>query len=108
MPTTTRRPYAGTIDAQRSGRRLTLAIRGRFDFSVHQDFRNKAADLAGLGEVTIDLRETSYLDSSALGMLLLLHDACTAVNITPAIVGCNKAVRQVLEVASFQQLFSIT
>lgn len=103
-----RKTSAGAVQASRNGRTLTVSIVGRFDFGLHQEFRRTVSDLAGLTEVVINLRETVYLDSSALGMLLLLHDACSAAHITTSIVDCTPPVRQVLDVASFHQLFSIS
>ena len=65
-----------TVTSERSpdGRQVTLLVEGRFDFASHQAFRaayqNHPADL----DYVVDLRGTHYLDSSALGMLLLLRD----------------------------------
>ena len=52
---------------------LTISVNGRFDFSAHQDFRN-AYERGGLTprQYVVDLQDTDYIDSSALGMLLLL------------------------------------
>ena len=56
------------------GRELTITIQGRFDFSAHQEFRAAYEKLASKPEAyVIDLGEATYLDSSALGMLLLLR-----------------------------------
>jgi len=50
---------------------LTISVNGRFDFSAHQDFRN-AYERGGLTprQYVVDLQDTDYIDSSALGMLL--------------------------------------
>lgn len=64
------------------GKKLTIVIKGRFDFSSHQLFRDayerfyKAPDT-----YIVDLKDTTYLDSSALGMLLLLRDHAGATNL---------------------------
>ena len=50
---------------------LTVQIKGKFDFNLVQSFRQAYADLNdNIDKVVIDLRETDYMDSSALGMLL--------------------------------------
>ena len=56
------------------GQGLTIAVSGRFDFSAHKDFRRSYEDCEkDLKQFTVDLKEATYLDSSALGMLLLLR-----------------------------------
>ena len=51
----------------------------------------------------VDLSRTSYLDSSALGMLLLLRERCADVRVENA----SDDVRKVLEIANFQRLFEL-
>ncbi|MAD45732.1 MAG: anti-anti-sigma factor [Oceanospirillaceae bacterium] len=90
------------------GRELTIKVDGRFDFSAHQDFRdayeNTAADVKSF---VVDLGKTSYLDSSALGMLLLLRDFAGGDNANVQIVNCNQDVRKILTISNFEQLFQI-
>jgi anti-anti-sigma factor len=65
------------------GGAATIALSGRFDFSAHQAFREACAaalDAAQIGELKVDLAGVDYLDSSALGMLLLLREKAQAVN----------------------------
>ena len=55
------------------GKELTITVKGRFDFSAHQDFRNAYESAPHpMNAYIVDLRDATYLDSSALGMLLLL------------------------------------
>ena len=54
---------------------LVINVAGRFDFSAHLDFRNAYEDLERRPQsYAVDLADATYLDSSALGMLLLLRD----------------------------------
>ena len=66
-----------TITSQPSadGQELTIAISGRFDFNAHQAFRDayQRQDVSPQRYV-VNLQGTTYMDSSALGMLLLLRD----------------------------------
>ena len=87
-----------------------IRIEGRFDFAAHRDFREavKAAianDKAQ--EIQIDLAAADYLDSSALGMLLLSLENAKAAGKALALVRPAGAVKQVLEIANFQRLFEI-
>jgi anti-anti-sigma factor len=57
--------------------------------------------------VTINMAGVDYLDSSALGMLLMLRDKAAAANKTLKLSNVRGAVKQVLEIANFGKLFSI-
>lgn len=89
-------------------RELVITIKGRFDFSAHQAFRDTYESLtAEPVRYRVDLRDTSYLDSSALGMLLLLRDHAGGDHAEVNIINCNPDVRKILAIANFEQLFAI-
>lgn len=91
-----------------SGSELIISIKGRFDFSSHQEFRNAYESANGpLESYQIDMSETTYLDSSALGMLLLLRDYAGGDNARISIFNCNNDVRKILTISNFEQLFII-
>ena len=88
-----------------------IRLQGRFDFSAHRDFREateRALTSADCRGVSVDLGEVDYLDSSALGMLLMLRDKAQAVGRTVSLDRCRGAVRQVLDIANFGKLFTIS
>lgn len=90
------------------GASVVIRIPRRFDFSVHKDFRDAYRDTAGTGiSYRIDLSETEYMDSSALGMLLLLREHAGGDDADITLVQPSEAVRKVLEIANFDRLFSI-
>ena len=91
-----------------NGSELMIQVEGRFDFSAHQEFRDayEKAD-AGLNQYVIDMRNATYLDSSALGMLLLLRDHAGGDNANVRILNCNADVRKILTISNFEQLFTI-
>src|SRR5690606_22303041 len=98
------------IDTRRSddGQTLTIRVQGRFDFSTHQAFRDayEHSD-PSVQAYVIDLSETTYLDSSALGMLQLLRDHAGGYSARIAIEHCNGDVRRILPNSNFEQVFSI-
>ena len=87
---------------------VTLNVSGRFDFSMHNDFR-KAYKGLGLKDVTYDvnLAQTEYLDSSALGMLLLLKEYAELESSKVKISNANDDIREILCIASFDKLFML-
>ncbi|MFT5519866.1 MAG: anti-anti-sigma factor [Enterobacterales bacterium] len=88
---------------------LTIKIQGRFDFSVHQDFKNAYEDSDNKSnEFEVNLAGTTYLDSSALGMLLLLRDYAGGDTSEVSITNCSVDIKKILTISNFEQLFTIT
>lgn len=88
---------------------LEIQVDGRFDFSLHRTFRDaydKVNDLTKT-QVVIDLTRTQYLDSSALGMLLVLRERCGGDRANIVLRGAHAGIQQVLSVSRFQHLFKI-
>lgn len=90
--------------------RSVIRLLGRFDFNSHREFReavDKALGSEDTSEVAVDLGSVEYLDSSALGMLLMLRDKAQGAGKTVSLTNCRGAVRQVLDIANFGKLFTI-
>ncbi|MDH1261739.1 MULTISPECIES: STAS domain-containing protein [unclassified Pseudomonas] len=97
-----------TSQPSNDGQELTIVIQGRFDFGAHQEFRD-AYERVSLTpkRYVVDLKGTTYLDSSALGMLLLLRDHAGGDNAQIRLLNCNSDVRKILAISNFEQLFQI-
>lgn len=97
-----------TTKRSNDGETLTIRIDGRFDFSSHQAFREAYENSDKLPQqYVVDMSETTYLDSSALGMLLLLRDYAGGDQADVCIASCNADVRRILTISNFEQLFDI-
>jgi anti-anti-sigma factor len=94
--------------ASTDGKGITISIDGRFDFGVHKEFRY-AYERAptGVTHYVVDLRATQYMDSSALGMLLLLREHAEKTQANVRIMHCSPEVKKILTIANFHQLFTI-
>ncbi len=91
--------------------RAVIRLEGRFDFNAHREFREaveKAMQPDGVKEIQVDLSKVAYLDSSALGMLLMLRDKAQGKSRSVHLTNCKGSVKQVLEIANFGKLFSIS
>lgn len=89
---------------------VTIRLDGRFDFNTCRDFRGAFEPLvvdAEVALVQVDFSGVDYLDSSALGMLLMLREKLGGVNKRVVLSGVSGNVRQVLDIANFGKLFSI-
>jgi anti-anti-sigma factor len=98
------------ISSEVTNGKATLKLNGRFDFHSHRDFRTAYEEIietAGVREVIINFSNVDYLDSSALGMLLLLREKAEAAGKSVSLTGLQGMVKQVLEIANFGKLFSV-
>lgn len=87
---------------------LTISVSERFDFSMQQDFRNSYKSAGtGLSDVILDLSKADYMDSSALGMLLLLKQHADEKKVSIKIRNPSQAVLKILQMANFDKLFTI-
>ncbi|MEQ9498587.1 MAG: STAS domain-containing protein [Deltaproteobacteria bacterium] len=78
-----------------------ITIHGAFDYSVSGDFRLALKELEGVERCVVDLEATSYVDSSALGMLLVLRDHVERVQIS----NCTGYAKRVFDIAGFEAIF---
>jgi anti-anti-sigma factor len=87
-----------------------IALKGRFDFSAHRTFRDAfkvALDDSAVREIQINLLAVEYIDSSALGTLLMSKDNATGAGKSISLSGVAGVVKQVLDIANFHKLFTI-
>ncbi|WP_268800303.1 STAS domain-containing protein [Pseudomonas huanghezhanensis] len=95
-----------TSELSEDKQQLTINIRGRFDFSAHQDFRNAYQNFEQeKGRYVVDLNGTTYLDSSALGMLLLLRDHAGGERANVRLINASDDVLKTLHISNFTKLF---
>lgn len=93
-----------------SGDRATLKLSGRFDFHSHRDFRSAYEQLLEsntVRDIVVDFADVDYLDSSALGMLLLLREKADGAGKNILLSSLKGTVKQVLDIANFGKLFTI-
>jgi len=89
-------------------KKLVIYINGSFNFDQHSAFRDAYRDIEtdkGMS-VSVDLQHSEYMDSAALGMLLLLdeHFKDQRINIT----NCSSYIKQVLDIVNFEKKFNIS
>jgi len=98
-----------TTQLSSDGTTLTISINGRFDFNLYKEFRD--AYEVGLSKgnikIIINLAQTEYMDSSALGMLLVLKERTGGDNSSVLLKNCNKEIKNILAISNFDKLFTI-
>ena len=94
--------------ASADGKTLTIQIKGKFDFNLVQSFRQAYAEVDGqTDKVIIDLRETDYMDSSALGMLLNMKKTLGESVSSITISNCRPQLKKILQISRFDKIFEI-
>ena len=98
----------GSVMATRTGDRVTIRIAGHFGFPVYRQFRDAYVQNAVDTSYLIDLQGAEYMDSSALGMLLVLREHAGNDPARIEIANCSPEVRKILAIAHFDRLFKIS
>ena len=86
---------------------LIIDVKGKFDFTLLNTFRHSYADVDNVTKVIIDMRDTSSIDSSALGMLLNMKSYLDESDVKIGIKNCNKDVKNIFDITHFHKKFTI-
>jgi len=87
----------------------SIKLTGQFTFSDTHKFKN-ILDLIyenRIKSMTLDFSDVTFIDSSCMGMLLLLRDECMARNTSLNIQSPQGQVEKIFHISKFHQLFSI-
>jgi anti-anti-sigma factor len=96
-----------TITGKTENNKRYIVIQGRFDFNCQREFREIYESEVNNVQFVIDFSAVEYIDSSALGMLLLLRDYAGGEAAKVEFVNCRPEVRNIFEISNFQKLFTI-
>jgi len=86
---------------------VTLDIQGDFTYQLHREFREAYRNEPVGTSYIINLLKTEYMDSAALGMLLLLREHAGGEDANISINGCRDSLRKIFTIARFDELFQI-
>jgi len=88
-------------------RELVISIDGRFDFNMHSDFRSAYRELPTTTRFIIDLGKATFMDSSAMGMLLLLREHAGEKDANICLKNCNTEIRKILAISNLDKMFVV-
>jgi HptB-dependent secretion and biofilm anti anti-sigma factor len=87
---------------------LIISVKGVFDFNMLNEFRRAySGENECVKKMVVDLRDTSAIDSSALGMLLNMNRYLESTGVEVFIENCNEHVRGVFDITHFNKIFTI-
>ena len=98
------------ISTNVAGNIATINMTVRFDFNVQRNFKeayDPHLSNAAVSAIEVSLAGVDYLDSSALGMLLMLRERAKVAGKSLKLCKPRASVAQILEIANFAKLFTI-
>ncbi len=85
-----------------------LHLDGRFDFGARKTFKEAVDRVAEEGSpVVLDLENVAFVDSSALGLLVICHQNLKNKNVSLYLVNPQTYVKQVLDLANIGKMIPI-
>ena len=88
----------------------TIKTDKRFDFSSWSGFYEQVDQALANGTtqtIQLDLSQTQYLDSAALGMLVQTYKKCQSAGKSLKVVNAQGTARETLEIARIDKLISV-
>lgn len=86
---------------------VTISVHGRFDFSAYAEFSACYKWRPKTSRYVIDFKHVSYLDTSALTMMLVLRGHTWNRKQNVVITNCNDDIRAILVNSKFDRLFDL-
>ena len=94
------------IHTEQEGDLVTLILPCSFDVSHYEEFKSICERFkSDENRFEINFSETQYMDSSALGMLLLLREQVKGDKKRVRLINVSGTVLKILEIAQFSKLF---
>jgi HptB-dependent secretion and biofilm anti anti-sigma factor len=92
-----------------NGDTLELSLKGKFTFADNKAFSEVLDDVANNNykHFTINLDGVEFIDSAALGILLLARDKCVKTATNLLLKNPKGQVKQMFDISRFNDLFQI-
>ena len=88
--------------------KVNLTLPSKFDYNYHKEFRESYKSTDGKNSrYIIDMTHTNYIDSSGIGMLLLLRNHAGDEHADITIMGAKNDVKNSLINVNFDSLYTI-
>ena len=90
------------------GDRAQVVLPNRFDYGYHKEFQRQCTEYIAsetIAAIVFDFSRVEYLDSAALGMMMMWQRRAASVNKKMMIKGAKGATAQILAMANMQRIF---
>jgi anti-sigma B factor antagonist len=88
-------------------RETVLVLRGEFDLTGLDVFRDAVAQVSPSHSMVVDLRELTFLDSSGLGALVVLHERARSEGWSLVLSAPQPPVAMVLRISGLSQRLTV-
>ena len=97
-----------TVTTDIENKKMTAAIDGRLDASTSPELESKLKDIpAGITELNLDLKDTEYVSSAGLRIILSLHKRMTKSSGILYISNVNESVKEIFDITGFSDILDI-
>lgn len=97
-----------TVTTDIENKKMTAAIDGRLDTSTSPELESKLKDIpAGITELNLDMKDTEYVSSAGLRIILSLHKRMTKTSGTLYISNVNESVKEIFDITGFSDILDI-
>ena len=87
-----------------------ISLAGKFDYSVQDDFRrviSEALDNKTIKDIQVDLADVTFMDSSAIRLLLQLHMNASLLGKSVTMINCRTTIREIFAIGGFDNILTI-
>lgn len=88
--------------------KTTIMLPNRFDYGYHKEFQQlceESIESEPCKSIVLDFSRVEYLDSAALGMMMMWQKRAMTSNKKMMIKGAKGATAQILEMANMKRMF---
>ncbi len=86
--------------------RIIILLPPEFNYKLQRKFREIYEQSPVDGVFVIDFKQVDFIDSSTIGMLLLLREYCGNEDSNITFINCAETVQALFESAHFEELFN--
>ncbi len=95
------------VRAVRDDDKLIIHIKGDFDYKKRREFVKSYENAPTDTRFIVNLRDVDYMDSSGLGMLVMLREHAGGDTARVTLTNCKPNIKQLLKYSQFTDLFII-
>ncbi|MBF0109075.1 MAG: STAS domain-containing protein [Magnetococcales bacterium] len=95
------------LEVKKQSNEVTIFIKNTFDFKIRTEFRNAYKDVPPNVAYVVDLRNVEALDSSGIGMLMLLWEHAGSESSNVTLVNCRPRIKHLFHAAQLDKIFHI-
>jgi anti-anti-sigma factor len=98
------------IQTQIQGNSFQMKVNDRFDSSCYMEFKTIVEQIMvnkSITAISVDVSALEYMDSAAMGMLMLLDEKAEALKKTVTLISVPGRVADILRTANADKLFAI-